>query len=86
VGYLSGYRRESSLLNTIKQASCCAYSIPTLATIIKGAAATPSALVVRAAGLLVAVPVRRVILQPFLSRHLLNCGYLVRLSEVRIAL
>jgi len=24
------YRRQSSVLNTIKQASCCAYSIPTL--------------------------------------------------------
>lgn len=34
----------------------------------------------------VALVARRLILQPFLSRHLLDCRYLVRLREVRIAL
>jgi len=46
----------------------------------------PSAAVVRAVRLLVVVLLRRLSLQPFLSRHFLNCRYLVRLREVRVAL
>jgi hypothetical protein len=48
----------------------------------------PSAVVlrVRAPGLSVAAPMRLLILQPFLSRHLLDGGHLMRLREVRVAL